>query len=123
MFPPKRKIIHIDMDCFYAAIEMRENPELQSKPIAVGGNSSRSVLCTCNYIARQYGVRSAMPAIKAKQLCPQLIILPVRMSLYKSVSRQIQQIFRQFTPLVEPLSLDEAYLDVTDCRAFDIVPR
>jgi DNA polymerase-4 len=119
MFSPKRKIIHIDMDCFYAAIEMRENPELQSKPIAVGGNSSRSVLCTCNYVARQYGVRSAMPAIKAKQLCPQLIILPVRMSLYKSVSRQIQQIFRQFTPLVEPLSLDEAYLDVTDCRAFD----
>lgn len=111
--PPTRRIIHIDMDCFYAAVEMRERPELSEKPIAVGGSSGRGVLTTCNYVARQYGIRSAMPVFKALQLCPHLIILPVRFKLYRKASQQIRAIFSQYTELVEPLSLDEAYLDVT----------
>lgn len=111
-----RKIIHIDMDCFYAAVEMRDNPEYREVPIAVGGNSQRGVLCTCNYLAREYGVRSAMPVAQAKQLCPDLIILPGRMQVYKDVSAQIRQIFNKYTDLVEPLSLDEAYLDVTESQ-------
>lgn len=112
---PKRKIIHIDMDCFYAAIEIRDNPKLANKPIAVGGpENSRGVLCTCNYIARKFGVRSAMPTNMAKSLCKDLIILPVNMSKYKLVSKNIQAIFHKFTDLVEPLALDEAYLDVTN---------
>lgn len=106
------------MDCFYAQVEMRENPALTNSPIAVGGDSERGVLCTCNYIAREYGIRSAMSSRKAKQLCPELIILPSQMALYKSISQQIRQIFRQYTDLVEPLSLDEAYLDVTNCKMF-----
>ena len=101
------------MDCFYAAVEMREHPELAGRPIAVGGASGRGVLTTCNYPAREYGVRSAMPAFKAKQLCPQLIILPVRFELYRAASRAIRAIFHRYTELVEPLSLDEAYLDVS----------
>lgn len=109
-----RKIIHVDMDCFYAAVEMRDNPELADKPIAVGGNGPRSVLSTCNYLARSFGVRSAMPAIKAKQLCPDLVIVPGRMDVYKQESRKIHQVFRQYTDIIEPLSLDEAFLDVTD---------
>lgn len=113
-----RKIIHIDMDCYYAAVEMRENPELKHRPIAVGGDSQRGVLCTSNYIARQFGVRSAMSSRKAKQLCPELIIIPGQMALYKSISQQIRAIFSEYTDLIEPLSLDEAYLDVTDCTLF-----
>ena len=112
--PSTRRIIHIDMDCFYAAIEIRERPALSSKPIAVGGSSGRSVLTTCNYVARKFGVRSAMPVFKARKLCPHLIVLPVRFDLYRQVSRQIRSIFKRYTELVEPLSLDEAYLDVTD---------
>jgi DNA polymerase-4 len=108
-----RRIIHIDMDCFYAAVEMREHPELAGQAIAVGGASGRGVLTTCNYPAREYGVRSAMPVFKAKQLCPQLVILPVRFELYREASRNIRQIFKRYTELVEPLSLDEAYLDVS----------
>jgi DNA polymerase-4 len=108
-----RRIIHIDMDCFYAAVEMREHPELAGRPIAVGGASGRGVLTTCNYPAREYGVRSAMPVFKAKQLCPQLVILPVRFELYREASRNIREIFKRYTELVEPLSLDEAYLDVS----------
>lgn len=109
-----RKIIHIDMDCFYAAIEIRDNPLLNNKPVAVGGLANqRGVLCTCNYIARQYGVHSAMPTAVAQRLCPDLIVLPVNMPKYKEVSQSINSIFRQFTDLVEPLSLDEAFLDVT----------
>ena len=108
-----RRIIHVDMDCFYAAVEMREHPELAGKPIAVGGASGRGVLTTCNYPAREYGVRSAMPVFKAKQLCPQLVILPVRFSLYREASRKVRDIFERYTKLIEPLSLDEAYLDVT----------
>ena len=114
-----RKIIHIDMDCYYAAVEMRENPELVGKPIAVGGNSERGVLSTCNYEARKYGLRSAMSNYRAKQLCPDVIIVSGNMELYKSISKQIRGIFAQYTELVEPLSLDEAYLDVTDCTMFE----
>ncbi len=109
----QRKIIHIDMDCFYAAVEMRDNPSLASLPVAVGGTSSRSVLCTANYAARKYGVRSAMATSIALQKCPELVVLPVNMAKYRSVAASIREIFYQFTPLVEPLSLDEAYLDVT----------
>lgn len=111
--PPSRKILHIDMDCFYAAIEMRERPELAGKPVAVGGSSGRGVLTTCNYEARKYGCRSAMPAFKARELCPQLILLPVRFDLYRRESHRIREIFARYTDLIEPLSLDEAYLDVS----------
>ncbi len=118
---PVRKIIHIDMDCFYAAIEVRDNPSLINKPVAVGGKpEDRSVLCTCNYIARKYGVRSAMPSSYAMRLCPELIILPVNMAKYQAASAIIHTIFKDYTPLIEPLSLDEAYLDVSNslhCKA------
>ena len=108
-----RKIIHIDMDCFYAAVEMRERPELAGQPIAVGGGSHRGVVTTCNYEARKFGVRSAMPGFMARERCPDLVFLPLRFDLYRAASQQIRQIFYDYTPLVEPLSLDEAYLDVT----------
>ena len=109
-----KKIIHVDMDCFYAAVEMRDFPEYRNIPLAVGGDGPRSVLSTCNYIARKYGVRSAMSAIKAKQLCPNLKIVHGRMSVYKDVSNHIREIFSRYTDLIEPLSLDEAYLDVSN---------
>lgn len=113
-----RKIIHIDMDCFYAAVEMRDDPNLRNKPVAVGGSSSRrGVLCTCNYAAREFGVHSAMPTARALQLCPDLVLLPVNMDKYKVVSKDVREIFAKYTDLVEPLSLDEAYLDVTDSEA------
>jgi DNA polymerase IV len=103
------------MDCFYAAIEMRDNPSLRNKPIAVGGSpNARGVLCTSNYMAREYGVRSAMSSAYAKRLCPNLSILPVNMQKYREISNEIREIFFEYTDLVEPLSLDEAYLDVTD---------
>lgn len=112
----QQKIIHIDMDCFYAAVEMRDNPALAGKPVAVGGNAAqRGVLTTCNYEARKFGLHSAMPTAQALKRCPQLILLPVNMPLYKSVSAQIHQIFRRYTDIIEPLSLDEAYLDVSEC--------
>lgn len=110
---PKRKIVHVDMDCFYAAIELREQPELVGKPVAVGGRSGRGVLTTCNYEARKYGCRSAMPSFKARELCPDLILLPTRFDLYREESAKIREIFAQFTRLIEPLSLDEAYLDLS----------
>ncbi len=110
-----RKIIHVDMDCFYAAVEIRDNPSLIDKPVAVGGPADeRGVLCTCNYIARKFKVRSAMSTAYAKRLCPDLIVLPVNMEKYREIAHIIRRIFLEFTPLVEPLSLDEAYLDVTD---------
>ena len=110
-----RKIIHIDCDCFYAAVEMRDDPTLRNRPMAVGGDPGRrGVISTCNYEARQFGVRSAMASAYAKRLCPQLIIVPGRFSQYKAVSTQIHQIFRQYTDAIEPLSLDEAYLDVSE---------
>lgn len=109
-----RKIIHIDMDCFYAAIEMRDFPELADKPIAVGGDAKRrGVIATCNYAARQFGVRSAMPTAHAMKLCRSLILQPVRMEVYQNESQYIRAIFADYTDLIEPLSLDEAYLDVT----------
>ncbi len=109
-----RKIIHIDMDCFFAAIEMRENPALKGKPISVGGHpNSRSVVATCSYEARKFGVHSAMPVSIAVRKCPELICLPVRMDLYKQASKVIHKIFFDYTDLIEPLSLDEAFLDVT----------
>ncbi|OOF66122.1 DNA polymerase IV [Rodentibacter sp. Ppn85] len=112
-----RKIIHIDMDCFYASVEIRENPLLQGKPVAVGGDSRlRGVLTTCNYEARKFGLHSAMPTAQAVKKCPHLILVPVNMPLYKQVSAQIHQIFHRYTDIIEPLSLDEAYLDVTDCE-------
>ena len=113
---PLRKIIHVDMDCFYASVEIRENPNLQGFPVAVGGLSrQRGVLTTCNYEARKFGLHSAMPTAQAIKKCPNLILVPVNMPLYKQVSAQIHQIFKRYTDLIEPLSLDEAYLDVTDC--------
>ncbi len=109
-----RKIVHIDMDCFYAAIELRERPELVGRPVAVGGRpGGRGVLTTCNYEARAFGCRSAMPAFQALERCPQLVILPVRFELYRAESKRIRAIFHEFTELVEPLSLDEAYLDLS----------
>lgn len=113
-----KKIIHVDMDCYYAAVEMRENPGLEHLPIAVGGDSERGVLSTCNYVARQYGLHSAMSTRKAKQLCPDLVLLSGNMALYKSISQQIRAIFADYTDIIEPLSLDEAYLDVTDSELF-----
>lgn len=111
---PERKIIHLDMDCFYAAIEMRERPELAGKPLAVGGSRDRrGVLTTCNYEARKYGVRSAMPTFMALQKCPDLIVVPVRFDVYRQESARIRAIFLEWTEIVEPLSLDEAYLDVS----------
>lgn len=111
-----RKIIHIDMDCFYAAVEIRENPTLRGKPVAVGGSPfHRGVLTTCNYEARQFGLHSAMSSVQALKRCPNLVLLPVNMPLYQAVSAQIHQIFRRYTDKIEPISLDEAYLDVTSC--------
>ncbi len=111
----QRKIIHIDMDCFYAAVEVRENPNLRGKPVAVGGSSSnRGVVAACSYEARKFGVHSAMPMSRAFQSCPHLIVTPVRMDLYKSVSKVIHSIFQEFTDIIQPLSLDEAFLDVSD---------
>ncbi|MCG3760287.1 DNA polymerase IV [Vibrio cincinnatiensis] len=113
-----RKIIHIDMDCFYAAVEMRDNPDYCGRPIAVGGHEKqRGVLSTCNYEARKFGLRSAMPTAQAIKLCPHLLVVPGRMPVYKSVSRQIHAIFHRYTDIIEPLSLDEAFLDVTNATA------
>jgi len=107
------------MDAFYVSVEIRDNPELANKPVAVGGKStSRGVLSTCNYIAREYGIHSAMPTITALRKCPNLIIVPGRMEVYKAISEQLRAIFARYTDKVEPLSLDEAYLDVTACQMF-----
>ncbi len=109
-----RSIIHLDMDCFYAAIEVRDKPELAGKPVAVGGaRDRRGVLTTCNYEARKFGVRSAMPTFQALQRCPSLIVMPTRFEVYRRESATIREILHRFTPLVEPLSLDEAFLDVS----------
>ncbi|TQV84899.1 DNA polymerase IV [Aliikangiella coralliicola] len=110
-----RKIIHVDMDCFYAAIEQRDDPSLANLPVAVGGRPhSRGVIATCNYEARRFGVHSAMPSAQAARLCPDLVFVKPSMSKYKDESQKIRKIFHQYTELVEPLSLDEAYLDTTD---------
>lgn len=109
-----RKIIHIDMDAFYASVEQLDNPELRGKPVAVGGSSQRGVVSAASYEARKYGVRSAMSSVIAKRNCPDLIFVKPRFDRYKEISNQIRQIFFEYTDLVEPLSLDEAYLDVTE---------
>lgn len=112
-----RKIIHCDADCFFAAIEMRDDPSLAQRPIAVGGSSDRrGVISTCNYAARRFGVHSAMPSSTAKRLCPELLILPHRMEAYREASEKMRAIFYDYTDQVEPLSLDEAFLDVSDCK-------
>ena len=109
-----RKIIHIDMDAFFASVEQRDNSDLRGKPVAVGGSAARGVVAAASYEARAYGVHSAMPSVIAARKCPHLIFVKSRFETYKEVSQQIQNIFAEFTPLIEPLSLDEAYLDVTD---------
>jgi DNA polymerase-4 len=115
-----RKIIHVDMDAFYAAVEMRDNPDLRDKPLAVGGDPSRrGVICTANYVARKYGVKSAVASASAVKLCPGLIILRPDMEKYKRESRRIHEVFARFTGKIESVGLDEAYLDVSDVTDFD----
>ncbi|MFB0874223.1 MULTISPECIES: DNA polymerase IV [unclassified Sphingobium] len=113
MDSPVRKIIHIDMDAFYASVEQRDDPSLRGLPIAVGGGGPRGVVATCSYEARKFGVRSAMPGGRARRLCPDLIFVRPRFEVYRAVSGQVREIFSRFTDIVQPLSLDEAYLDVT----------
>jgi DNA polymerase-4 len=109
-----RKIIHIDMDAFYASVEQRDDPELRGKPVAVGGSRERGVVAAASYEARAFGVHSAMPSITAKRKCPDLIFVKPRFDAYKAISLQIRDIFAEYTPIIEPLSLDEAYLDITE---------
>ena len=112
-----RKIIHVDMDAFYASVEQRDNPVLKGKPVAVGYGARRGVVAAASYEARQFGVRSALPSVTALRNCPELIFVPPRFDVYRAVSRQVHEVFAEFTDLVEPLALDEAYLDVTANKA------
>src|SRR5436189_642872 len=108
-----RKIVHIDMDAFYASVEQRDDPELRGKPVIVAWRGNRSVVCAASYEARRFGVRSAMPAVRAERLCPQAVFVPPDFARYRAVSRAVRGICARHTDLIEPLSLDEAYLDVT----------
>jgi DNA polymerase IV len=112
--PVIRKIIHVDMDAFYASVEQRDNSDLRGKPVAVGGSAQRGVVAAASYEARKFGVRSAMPSVTAKRQCPDLIFVKPRFEVYKAISHSIREIFAEHTPIIEPLSLDEAYLDVTE---------
>src|SRR5262249_2281598 len=112
----ERKILHIDMDAFYASVEQRDDPALRGQPVVVAWRGARSVVCAASYEARKFGVRSAMPAVTAERLCPQAIFVAPDFSRYKAVSRQVREIFARHTDLIEPLSLDEAYLDVTQTK-------
>ena len=112
-----RKIIHVDMDAFYASVEQRDNPDLRGKPVAVGHGARRGVVAAASYEARQFGVHSALPSVTAMRKCPELIFVPPRFDVYRAVSRQVHAVFAEFTDLIEPLSLDEAYLDVTANKA------
>jgi len=109
-----RKIVHVDMDAFYASVEQRDNPELRGRPVVVAWRGARSVVCAASYEARKFGVRSAMPAVRAERLCPEAVFIPPDFVRYKAVSRAVREIFERHTDLIEPLSLDEAYLDVTE---------
>lgn len=114
---PMRKIIHVDMDAFYASVEQRDDPDLRGRPVAVGGSSKRGVVAAASYEARRFGVRSAMPGVTARRRCPELVFVPPRFDAYREVSKQIHHIFSRYADAIEPLSLDEAYLDVTADRA------
>ena len=109
-----RKIVHVDMDAFYASVEQRDNPNLRGKPVVVAWKGKRSVVCAASYEARRFGVRSAMPATTAERMCPDAIFLPPDFTRYKAVSHAVREIFQRHTDLIEPLSLDEAYLDLTE---------
>ncbi|HRF83139.1 MAG TPA: DNA polymerase IV, partial [Pseudoxanthomonas sp.] len=111
--PAPRKIIHVDMDAFYASVEQRDDPALRGRPVVVAWRGARSVVCAASYEARRFGVRSAMPALRAERLCPDAVFVPPDFVRYKAVSRQVREILLEHTDRVEPLSLDEAYLDVT----------
>ena len=117
MDAPARKIIHVDVDAFYASVEQRDNPELRGRPVAVGHRARRGVVAAASYEARQFGVRSALPSVTALKRCPDLVFVPPRFDVYRAVSRQVHAVFAEFTDLIEPLALDEAYLDVTANRA------
>ena len=119
----QRKIIHVDMDAFYASVEQLDHPEWKGKPLAVGGDGGRGVVAAASYEARKYGVRSAMNGHRARELCPHLIFTKPRFDRYKEISETVRAIFLEYTPLVEPLSLDEAYLDVSDYPSATMVAQ